>query len=225
MTISVLTIFPKIFTEFLTAGILKRAQEEERLAVRLVNIRDFATDKHRTTDDTPYGGGPGMVMKIEPIFQALKSLLPDPTQRTNHCVILLAARGQPFTQQKAQELLSLSKDIVLICGRYEGVDQRVADHLCDEELSIGPYVLSGGEVPAMVVIEAVSRLLPGVLGNPESLKEESYRSSDSLLGHAAEYPQYTKPEVFQGWDVPAVLLSGNHKRIADWRTQHTHRLP
>ena len=220
---TVLTIFPRIFDGFTSATLIQRAQEKGFLRIRLVNLRDYATDKHKTTDDTPYGGGPGMVMNIEPIYRALQALDGQATGSRQQAVgkrrtVLLSPRGRQLTQQVAQEYATL-ETLTLICGRYEGVDQRVADHLCDEELSIGPYVLSGGEVPAMVVIETVSRLLPGVLGNPESLQEESFASPP-----AVEYPQYTKPATFRGWSVPEVLLSGDHAAIASWRHAHTTRL-
>lgn len=234
MTFHVLTIFPGIFDSFLKETIVKRALDDRKLAVNLVDIRDFATDKHKTTDDTPYGGGPGMVMKVEPIYHALASLGRVQSSKSkvqSSRVVFLSPRGRQFEQKIAEEYATL-ESLTLICGRYEGVDQRVADHLCDEELSIGPYVLSGGEVAAMIVIEAVSRLLPGVLGNPESLKEESFSPQSSKLppmprlrraGKARsslEYPQYTKPEDYMGWNVPKVLLSGNHKEIEQWRKKH-----
>ncbi len=221
MVFNVLTIFPGLFQGFLTETLLKRAREASVVTVNLVDIRDFATDKHRTTDDTPYGGGPGMVMKVEPIFRALEALgrTQNPKPKTQNLrVVLLSPRGRQWTQQVAQEYATL-ENLTLICGRYEGVDQRVADHLADEELSIGPYVLSGGEVAAMVVMETVARLLPGFLGNPESLKEESFTPDSGL-----EYPQYTKPENFLGWKVPEVLLSGDHKKITAWRKQRTKNL-
>lgn len=244
MTFHVLTLFPKMFRGFLTETMMKRALTAGVVNVNLVNIRDYATDKHRTTDDTPYGGGPGMVMRIEPIFNALKGL--DQVQNAKRKaqkshVVLLSPRGRQFTQSLADEYAKFDT-LTLICGRYEGVDQRVADHLCDEELSIGPYVLSGGEVAAMVVMEAVARLVAGFLGNPESLKEESFailgsghetvgssRKRRTPTAHSplptasVEYPQYTKPEGFRGWKVPAVLLSGNHKKIAEWRATHSTR--
>lgn len=218
MTFHVLTIFPGIFDGFLKETLIKRALDDKKLAINLVNIRDFATDKHQTTDDTPYGGGPGMVMKVEPIFNALRALEEMRNEKremsTTKRVVLLSPRGKQFTQKKAAEYATF-ENLILICGRYEGVDQRVADHLADEELSIGPYVLSGGEVPAMVVMEAVSRYIPGVLGNEESLKEESHGLPGSI-----EYPQYTKPDEYKGWKVPEVLLSGNHKEITAWRREH-----
>jgi tRNA (guanine37-N1)-methyltransferase len=174
MRFDVLTIFPDLFSGYLETSILGRAQKEGILEVDALDIRDFATDKHKTVDDTPYGGGAGMVMKIEPIADALASINDQMTdENITRKTVVLSARGEQFTQAKAQQYAKLDQ-LVLICGRYEGIDQRVADHLADEELSIGPYVLNGGEVAAMVVIEAVARLVPGVIGNPESLKEESY---------------------------------------------------
>lgn len=225
MTFNILTIFPGIFDGFLKETMMKRALEAGVVKVNLVNIRDYATDKHQMTDDTPYGGGPGMVMRIEPIFNALKGL--DQVQNTKRKaqkshVVLLSPRGRQFTQSLADEYAKFNT-LTLICGRYEGVDQRVADHLCDEELSIGPYVLSGGEVAAMVVIETVARLLPGFLGNPESLKEESFTPTPNSQHPTPliEYPQYTKPDDFMEWKVPDVLLSGNHAEIEQWRKQRS----
>ena len=179
MTFHVLTIFPVMFEGFLGETMMKRAIASGVVKVSVVNIRDYATDKHKTTDDTPYGGGPGMMMKVEPIYHALASLgrVQSPKFKVQSSrVVLLSPRGKQFTQRVA-EAYATSETLTLICGRYEGVDQRVADHLADEELSIGPYVLSGGEVAAMVVVEAVARLVPGFLGNPESLKEESFTPS------------------------------------------------
>lgn len=257
MTFNILTIFPGIFDGFVKETMVKRALAAGVVKVNLVNIRDHATDKHHTTDDTPYGGGPGMVMKVEPIYRALRALAgleatgsrQQATGRgSRHEVagrrtVLLSARGKQLDQRVAEKYAKLDT-LTLICGRYEGVDQRVADHLCDEEISIGPYVLSGGEVPAMVAMEAVARLVPGFLGNPESLKEESFAlpegsrqetvgssrkrrapTADSLLPTASvEYPQYTKPEDFLGWKVPTVLTSGNHAKIEEWRKRQTKKL-
>lgn len=228
MTFSILTLFPGIFDGFLKETMMKRALEAGVVKVNFVNIRDYATDKHKTTDDTPYGGGPGMVMKVEPIFRALQALggmgRGEQGMGTKRRTVLLAARGEQFDQRKAEKYARLEA-LTLICGRYEGVDQRVADHLCDEELSIGPYVLSGGEVAAMVVVEAVARLLPGFLGNPESLKEESFGPVSRLQSPVSslEYPQYTKPADFHGWNVPEVLLSGDHKKVAAWRKKQRRR--
>jgi len=232
MKINILTIFPKLFESFLNETLIKKALTAKLLEINVVDIRAYATDKHHTTDDTPYGGGPGMVMKIEPIFNALGALKIGSTgsreQGTGdqgRRIALMSPRGRQFSQSVVEEYAKL-EELTLICGRYEGVDYRVTEHLVDEELSIGPYVMSGGEVPAMVVMEAVSRYIPGVLGNAESLKEETF-----LLGHrgqgtgdrrvnhvpSSEYPQYTKPEIFNDWKVPEVLLSGNHELIRKWR--------
>lgn len=241
MKIHILTIFPKLFDSFLNETLIKKALQAKLLEINVVDIRAYATDKHHTTDDTPYGGGPGMVMKVEPIFLALKALeisVPSPTaigdpgvdsRRSGNGkskIALMSPRGRQFSQAVVEEYAKLD-ELTLICGRYEGVDYRVTEHLVDEELSIGPYVMSGGEVPAMVVTEAVSRYIPGVLGNAESLVEETFASSkfgncDLGFGISKEYPCYTKPEVFNGWKVPEVLLSGNHKEIKRWREENTH---
>jgi len=224
MTFNVLTLFPRMFEGFLGETMMKRGIEGVIVRVNLVDTRDYATDKHKTTDDTPYGGGPGMVMKVEPIHRALQALKGSGNREQGTGAgrtVLLSPRGQQFDQKKASEYATL-ETLTLICGRYEGVDQRVADHLCDEELSIGPYVLSGGEVAATVVMEAVARLVPGFLGNPDSLKEESFTPTSYKLKtkNSVEYSQYTKPEDFQGWKVPKVLLSGNHAEIEKWRRRH-----
>jgi tRNA (guanine37-N1)-methyltransferase len=211
----ILTLFPEAVEPYLHSSILGRAQEKDLITPRIWNIRDFASDKHHTVDDTPYGGGAGMVMKVEPIDRALETVLEQSGDIQKRRIVVLAARGRQFTQQKAQEYAQLDQ-LVLICGRYEGIDQRVVDHLADEELSIGPYVLAGGELAALVVVEATSRLVPGVLGNVESLAEESFSGTEQKQ----EYPQYTKPEEYKGWKVPDVLLSGNHAEIEKWRTKH-----
>lgn len=229
MRFDILTLFPQAIAPYTTTSILGRAQTAGHLTINLLNIRDFATDKHRTTDDTPYGGGAGMVMKIEPIdraLQTIRGLQPTPNNLLPR-VVVLSARGRQFTQAVAQEYAQLDH-LVLICGRYEGIDQRVVDHLADEEVSIGPYVLAGGELPAMIVTEAVARLIPGVLGNPDSLTEESFSSSTTPYSlqptPSLEYPQYTKPEEYQGWKVPKVLLSGNHAEIRQWREEQRNQL-
>jgi tRNA (guanine37-N1)-methyltransferase len=219
MQFNILTIFPEIFSTYLDASILGRAQTEKLIAIGLHNIRDHADDKHNTVDDTPYGGGAGMVMKIKPIDGALASIKQNSTTKLKQRTIVLSARGKRFDQQKAEDYAELDQ-LNLICGRYEGIDQRVANHLADEELSIGSYVLNGGEVAAMVVLEAVSRLIPGVLKNPESLKEESYSSqSPEHSNTQIEYPQYTRPEEYKGWKVPEILLSGDHAKIQQWREE------
>ena len=205
MRVDILTLFPGMFVGPFDESMLKRAREAGLLQLNLVDIRDFATDRHRTVDDTPYGGGPGMVMKPGPIFAAVGAV-----RSADSRVILLSPQGRLFEQAMAIELSTLPH-LVLICGHYEGVDERVREHLVDEELSIGDYVLTGGELAAMVVVDAVGRLLPGVLGAGESTVEESH--SSGLL----EYPQYTRPAEFRGWRVPDILLSGNHAEIARWR--------
>lgn len=220
MRFNILTLFPEIFEPFLKASLIGDAHTRGLLTTRLYQIRDYATDKHHTVDDSPYGGGPGMVMKVAPIDDALQAVASEVPRENNH-IIVLAARGELFTQQKAVQLAQRYQNITFICGRYEGIDQRVADHLADEELSIGSYVLAGGEAAVMVVMEAVGRLLPGVLGNPESLAEESYGHIKDLTAPLPrEYPQYTKPEVYRDWSVPSVLLSGNHAEIARWREEN-----
>jgi tRNA (guanine37-N1)-methyltransferase len=223
MKINILTIFPKLFDSFLNETLIKKALQAKLLEINIVDIRQYATDKHHTTDDTPYGGGPGMVMKVEPIFRALEALKKSGMMNNDKRIMktaLMSPRGRQFSQSVVEEYAKLD-EITLICGRYEGVDYRVTEHLVDEELSIGPYVMSGGEVPAMVVMEAVSRYVPGVLGNAESLIEETFslRTTPYTLPPtpSREYPQYTKPEDFNGWKVPEVLLSGNHAEIRKWR--------
>ena len=225
MRITILTLFPELFGPYFNTGVIGRAVKNGQIEVTLKNIRDYTTDAHRTVDDTPYGGGAGMVMKIEPIHRALQDItsptLPSAGSPLSlprrgdggevRRIVVLSAKGAQFTQQKAQQLSQNTDHLILLCGRYEGVDQRVIDHLSDEEISIGPYVLAGGELPALTVVEAVARLLPGVLGNPESLTEESHSEGN------IEYPQYTKPAEYQGWSVPDVLLTGNHAEIKKWR--------
>jgi tRNA (guanine37-N1)-methyltransferase len=202
--IDVVTLFPEMFAP-LAHSILGRAIEQGRLCVNYVNPRDFTSDRHRTVDDYPYGGGPGMVMKAEPIFLAVESVA-----RPDTDVILLSPAGRVFNQSIAAELAQRDH-LVLICGHYEGVDERVREHLATDEISIGDYVLTGGELAAMVVVDAVARLLPGVLGHAESAGDESH--SHGLL----EYPHYTRPPEFRGWPVPERLLSGHHAEIAKWR--------
>lgn len=261
MKFNVVTIFPKIISDYCDETILNRAQKNNLIQINPVNLRDFTDDNHKTVDDTPYGGGAGMVMKPEPIYKALKSLdaipfhkddgfgkvkkilssiagNPSALLRMNRKkTILLSPRGRQFDQRMAEQFSKLN-EITFVCGRYEGVDQRVTDFMIDEEVSIGPYVLAGGELGALIIIEAVSRLIPGVLGNEESLKEETFgrvqsskfkvQSSNNKMSKNSElrtqnlelikeYAQYTKPADFKGWKVPDVLLSGDHKKIAEWR--------
>ena len=225
MRFDVLTIFPGVFGPYLETSILGRAKIAGIIRPQVWDIRDYAKDKHKTVDDTPYGGGPGMVLKIAPIDRALQELKRK-GEREKRKIIVLSAKGEQFTQKKAEEYANLDQ-LVLICGRYEGIDQRVADWLADEEISIGPYVLAGGEAAAMVVIEAVSRLIPGVLGNPQSLEQESFAAKAQIQKHKAqtflEYPQYTKPEAYKGWKVPKVLLSGDHAKIQAWRKERAEK--
>jgi len=212
MIFSVLTLFPKIFESPLQESIIKKAVDKDALRFNIVNIRDFAEDVHKTCDDSPYGGGPGMVMKAEPICKAMKHV---EAQLGKPKFILLTPQGRPFDQSTAERLSRLSH-VCLVCGRYEGVDERVLDFI-DEEISVGDYVLSGGEFPALVLIDAISRCIPGVLGNEASVVSESFR--EPLL----EYPQYTRPDTFMGIQVPQVLLSGNHEEIRKWRRKEAIR--
>jgi tRNA (guanine37-N1)-methyltransferase len=207
----ILTLFPKMCAGAFAESILKKAQENLLIQVRCLNIRDWATDKHHVTDEPPYGGGPGMVMKPEPIFAAVEAIR---TEQSH--VILMAPGGRRFTQEIAWEL-SNKEHLIFICGHYEGIDHRVSEHLADDELSIGDYVLSNGAIAAVIVVDAVARLIPGVLGESESALDESF--SSNLL----EYPQYTRPSDFRGWKVPDVLLSGNHRAIRDWRESQARR--
>lgn len=209
MRFDVFTLFPEVFHPYLQTSILLRAQQRGLIEIRVHNIRDYTTDKHHITDDEPYGGSGGMVMKPEPIFAAVESVLGSPPTCP---VILLTPQGRTFNYQIAREYAQFPA-LALICGRYEGVDERVREHLISDELSIGDYVLSGGELPALVVLDAVSRFLPGVLGDPKGALDDSYASE--LL----EYPHYTRPAEFRGWKVPEVLLSGDHARIARWRRE------
>lgn len=207
MKFDILTLFPSMFDGPLTESIIRRAVEKGLLEIRRHNIRDYATDRHRTTDDYPYGGGAGMVMKAEPLAACIEAVRSDrPAAR----VILTTPRGRVFDQQLAREF-SREQELIIICGRYEGVDERVSELFVDNEVSVGDFVLTGGELAAMVIVDAVSRLLPGVLGSEESAKDDTF--SNGLL----EYPQYTRPPEFRGKAVPEVLLSGNHQLIARWR--------
>ena len=222
MTFHVVTIFPEFFRGPFEHGVIQRAQKAGLIEIRVHDLRTWTQDRHRTVDDRPFGGGEGMVLKPEPLFDAVEAVWPersglagnargDPRRR----VILLSAQGRRFDQAKAREL-SAVPELLLICGRYEGVDERVAEHLADEELSIGDYVLSGGELAAAVVIDAVARLQEGVLGNEDSAVFESFgESADGLL----DCPQYTRPAEFRGWRVPETLLGGNHEQIRRWRKE------
>lgn len=211
------SLFPESFASYLGVSMLNRAKEDGYVSFGFANPRDYTTDRHRTVDDTPYGGGAGMVMKPEPLFACVEDLLAaGDVSRERTRIILFSAKGKRFTQPDARRFASDYDRLILVCGRYEGVDERVAEHLVDEELSIGDYVLTGGELPAMVVADAVIRLIPGVLGNSESAVTESHTEEGVL-----EHPQYTKPEEFRGWKVPETLLSGHHGEIAKWRSEHS----
>jgi tRNA (guanine37-N1)-methyltransferase len=205
--IDVLTLFPAMFAGPLNESIIKRARQAGLLDLNVHNLRDYAHDRHKTVDDRPFGGGPGMLLKPEPIFEAVEKLAREKTR-----VILLSPAGRPFSQALAREL-SQQEDLLLISGHYEGFDERVREQLADDELSIGDYVLTNGALPAMVIIDAVTRLLPGALGDDASSQEESF----SAEGPGLEYPQYTRPAEFRGLKVPEVLLSGNHAEIDKWR--------
>ena len=216
MRFDIISLFPESFQSYFAVSILKRAQEKKLIEIYTHQLRDFAHDKHKTVDDTPYGGGAGMVLKVEPIaecLEAVKHLQAEIYGQQSTRTILFSAKGKRMTQEDVKRL-ALYDRLIFLCGRYEGVDERVAEHLVDEELSIGDYVLTGGELPAMIVVDAVARLVPGVLGNAESAETESH----SVLG-TIEYPQYTKPEEWQGMRVPEVLLSGHHAEIEKWRKE------
>ncbi len=214
MRFSVITLFPEIFQAYLGAGIMKRAADRSVADFDIIHLRDFTTDRHRTVDDYPYGGGPGMVMKPEPLQDALNFATRDGLPSMT---VLVSPQGKTFTQRMAQELSQEKRRLVFICGRYEGIDERVRESLVDEEISAGDYVLTGGELPALVIIDAVVRLLPGALGDEDSLKEESF--SWGIL----DYPHYTRPPEWNGMRVPEVLLSGNHAAIARWRRKEALR--
>ena len=203
----IITIFPNTIEEYINTGIVRIAREKGLVEINVHDLRKWTTDKHKTVDDTPYGGGPGMIMKIEPIYKAIKEL-----KKENTLVAITTPKGEQLKQKKLVEF-SKEKDLhmIILCGRYEGFDQRIHDHLVDYEFSVGEYILSGGELPALVLVDGITRLIPGVLGNESSLEEETF-NEDFL-----EYPQYTKPEIFNGWSVPKVLLSGNHKEIEKFR--------
>ncbi len=211
MRFHIITIFPEFFSGPFEHGVIRRAQTDGLLEIHVHDLRNWTYDRHRTVDDRPFGGGEGMLLKPQPLFEAVEAILPERTG--THNVILLSPQGRPFTQSLARQF-SRVDDLLLICGRYEGVDERVAQHLADEEISIGNFVLSGGEAAAVVIIDAVARLLPGVLGNEDSARNESFSDdSEGLL----DCPQYTRPAEFRGWKVPEVLMGGNHEEIKRWR--------
>jgi tRNA (guanine37-N1)-methyltransferase len=217
MQFEVFTLLPEVFPSYLETSILKRARERGLIDVRVHNIREYTHDKHHTTDDTPYGGGGGMVMKPEPVFEAIETVLglaplSSTEPASNIPIILLTPQGRVFNQTIAKEL-SAYPHIVLLCGRYEGIDERIREHLVTDEISIGDYVLTGGEIPALILIDAISRLLPNVLGDPTGAEDDSHAMG--LL----EYPHYTRPPEFRGWKAPEILLSGDHSKIEKWRRQ------
>lgn len=211
MFVDIFSLFPEVFAPYLEISILKRAIQSSLLEVRTHNIRGWATDRHHTTDDTPYGGGGGMIMKPEPIFSAVESILGDPPKCP---IILLTPQGKTFDQKMAFELASFDH-IAMLCGRYESYDERIRQHLVTHEISIGDYVLTGGELPTLIILDAIARLLPGVLGDADATQDDSF--SDGLL----EYPHYTKPPEFRGWKVPDILLSGNHAALDHWRREQS----
>jgi len=216
MTFHIITIFPEIFESYFKYGVLRRAIQKRIVKVKIYDLRNFTDDKHRTVDDTVCGGGAGMLLKVEPIWRCVEAIKKkiSPKNRKTH-TILFSAKGKKYDQTKVKRLKKYT-DIILICGRYEGVDERVAEHIADEEISIGEYILTGGEIPAMIIVDSVSRYLPGVLGNSNSFRGESFSKKGYL-----EYPQYTKPAEFRGWKVPEVLLGGNHKEIEAWRDKNS----
>jgi tRNA (guanine37-N1)-methyltransferase len=215
----IITLFPEVVSPYVGASILGRAQKKKLIQIRAHQLRDWATDKHHKVDDTPYGGGAGMVMKVEPFERAVKKLQAGRPRKSGKKgrktrVIVTSASGKTFTQLDAKRLGKYER-LIFLCGRYEGIDHRVVEHVADEALSIGPYVLTGGELPAMVMIDAIVRLVPGVI-EKESLKHESHNQEGQL-----EHPQYTKPDVYKKWSVPDVLLSGDHKKISEWREEQS----
>jgi tRNA (guanine37-N1)-methyltransferase len=218
MQFDVFTLLPEVFPPYLDSSILQRARQRGLVSVNVHNIRDYTHDKHHMTDDTPYGGGGGMVMKPEPIFEAVESVLglhPHQTPPGHACpIIMLTPQGRVFSQAIADEL-SCHERIALLCGRYEGLDERIREHLVTDEISIGDYVLTGGELPALILIDAVSRLIPGVLGDPDGAADDSHATG--LL----EYPHYTRPPEFRGWQVPEILLSGDHGKVDKWRREQS----
>jgi tRNA (guanine37-N1)-methyltransferase len=240
MRFDIITIFPEFFTGPLDYGIVRRARETNLIDANVHDLRGFTHDRHRTVDDRPFGGGEGMVMKCEPLFEAVESLVPPATRATpefaNTAVVLLSAAGKLFRQATARRFAKLDR-VVLLCGRYEGVDERVAQHLATDEVSIGDYVLSGGELAAALILDSVTRLIPGAVGNADSTLNESFSAAsasepDHVLpaisaGHSSsngthgilDYPHFTRPPSFRGWDVPEVLLSGNHEQIRRWREE------
>jgi tRNA (guanine37-N1)-methyltransferase len=227
MRIDIITLFPKMFAGPFDESIIKRAQEKGLVRIKIHNLRDWATDERGTVDDRPFGGGVGMVLKPEPIFAAVEDIKRNSTSTMKQCsnlTILLTPQGRLFNQKTARDLAKF-ENLILICGHYEGVDERVREHLVDEEISIGDYILTGGELPAMVVTDTIVRLIPGVLEKEEATESESFAagSGEACLATTMllEYPQYTRPENFRGWKVPEILLSGNHQEIEKWRHEQS----
>jgi tRNA (guanine37-N1)-methyltransferase len=221
MEFDVFTLLPEVFPPYLNSSIMHRALQRKLIEVHIHNIRDWAADKHHVTDDEPYGGGGGMVMKVEPVFAAVESVLGPfdqhkATQEPGCPIILLTPQGRVFTHKIARELVQHPR-LALICGRYEGVDERIREHLVTDEISIGDYVLTGGELPTLILIDAISRLIPGVLGDPDGAMDDSHAAG--LL----EYPHYTRPPEYRGWKVPDILLTGNHAKIEKWRREQSLR--
>lgn len=206
----IITIFPKIFNSYFSESLVNRAQKNKLIKIKTHNLRKYTSDKHKTVDDKPFGGGSGMVMKVEPVFKAVKKIKGKKAK-----VVLFTPRGKKFNQKMAYQLSKLNQ-IIFICGRYEGVDERIAKKIADIELSIGDYVLMGGEIPAMAVIETVTRLIPGAIGKKNLLKDRITKTKGFI-----EYEQYTRPEIFNKWKVPKVLLSGDHKKIEKWKEKHS----
>lgn len=225
MKIDILTLFPEMFRGPFDESIIKRAKEKGQVEINLFNLRAWTTDKHKTVDDRPFGGGTGMVLKVEPVFKALRELKSQnrkpATAKTK--VILMTPQGKPFKQSLARKLARLDQ-LILVCGHYEGVDERIREHLVDEEISIGDFILTGGELPAMLVADAIVRLLPGVLEKPEATRFESFSGPEAgnpKIGNLLEYPHYTRPADFRGWKVPEILLNGHHREIQKWRVEQS----
>ncbi len=216
MQIDIVTLFPAMFAAVFGESIIKRAAKKGLLDIRLIQLREFALDKHRQVDDTPFGGGSGMVLKPEPVFRAVRSLVAESRAKKRR-IVLFCPSGKTFTQEKAKELAE-NEQLIFLCGHYEGFDARIHTHLADEAISIGDFVLTGGELPAMIVVDAVARMIPGVLGSDESAV------SDSFYEASLAFPQYTRPQNFEGLKVPAVLLSGDHAKIRDWRRKQSLRI-
>jgi len=217
MRFDILTLFPEAFESFLSSSIIGRAVKEKKIEVNLFNIRDFADNKHHKVDDIPYGGGAGMVMSCQPLFACIKHV--KKLKKDKAPVIFLTPQGKNFDQILVEKLVTTHKNkrIILLCGHYEGIDQRVRDTLVDQEISLGNFIVTGGELPAQIIVDAMSRLIPGVLGKEESFAEESFSIT---LDRKLEYPHYTRPEEFEGLKVPEVLISGHHKKIAEWRKKN-----